>query len=173
MGWSGERVAEATVAPIINKTAAPVIVRRANLFDIPAFIALGRRIYADSAYSFLDFDQIKAENLLRHYLNAPATHCVFVAEDDGLLIGGLCGYVTEYFFSREKFASDQTFFVAPEWRGFIALKLVAAFCDWAEVHGARQVNLGISSGLQTERSGALLERMGFACVGGNYKMRLS
>jgi GNAT superfamily N-acetyltransferase len=85
----------------------------------------------------------------------------------------LLGYISEHYFGLDLIASDYLWYVAPEHRGSKAgLQLLIAFQDWARKRNAAEVYMGISSGLHAEKTGALLTKLGYDVVGGNYKLRV-
>jgi GNAT superfamily N-acetyltransferase len=150
-----------------------VNVRCANEEDVPALVELGFQMHQEGAYAFLPFDREKVRRFILNALERPDSNCVLVAEEEGLVIGMLGGYVSDYFFCDERLACDTAFFVQPGHRsGVAAAKLVRAFRDWAVTQGAREVCLAISSGTRTERVGRFYEHLGLRSVGGVYKQRL-
>lgn len=147
--------------------------RRATAIDFEAGMELGRRMHAESEFAFLPFDAAKVRRLLRHVVGNPQHYCVYVVEHDGRLIGLLVGQVMEYFFCRELLCDDLLLYVERDQRGSLAaLALVRAYLDWSHEKGAREARIAISTGVDIERTGAFLERLGFNRVGGVYKHRL-
>lgn len=142
-------------------------------FDIEAAISLGARMHKESVYRDFDYDKQKCGQLLYRCLSNPDTHFAMVTETDGKLTGMLLGYISEHYFGRDLIASDYLWYVLPEHRGSRAgLQLLIAFQDWAKVRNAAEVYMGISSGLHAEKTGALLTKIGYDVVGGNYKLRV-
>ncbi|MDB4725942.1 GNAT family N-acetyltransferase, partial [bacterium] len=65
-------------------------------------------------------------------------------------------------------------FVLPEKRGAIAAKkLVQDFIQWAIDNGVPNAFIGVSVGIDNERTGKFFEKMGFHHVGLSYKMELN
>ena len=148
-------------------------VRHATANDIEAGIELGRRMHEESVFAFLPFDVAKVRRLLRHIAGDPEHYCVYVVEHDKHLIGLLVAQVMEYFFCRELLCDDLLLFVERDQRGSAAaLALVRAYLDWSRQMGAREARIAISTGIDIDKTGAFLERLGFARVGGVYKHRL-
>ena len=150
-----------------------MIIRPVKYEDIDEIIEMGARMHEESAYAFLPFDRDKVRHLITTYADNPDTRCGLVAEESNTLVGMFGGYLTNYFFCNEKLACDILLFVDQKYRGSsAAVRLIRAFRDWAAVRGAREVCLGVSTDINTERTGKFYERMGFTCVGGIYKQRL-
>jgi GNAT superfamily N-acetyltransferase len=147
-------------------------VRAPKPADLPALLALAQRMHAEGAYSFLPFDPKKVA-LLFVACGAMKDHFAAVADRGGAPVGFLGGKLATYPFCNETLATDLGFFVAPEHRASTAaVRLLRAFRAWAKERGAREVSLGVSSGVDVERIGALYERMGFRAMGGIYRERL-
>jgi len=150
-----------------------MLIRAATAADVEPLVEIGARMHAEGAYRFLPYDAEKLRRLGAHFLEHPDTHCLLVAEHDGVLVGMLGGYLTDYYFCEEKLACDQFFFVDRSWRGSrAAVRLVGAFRDWAAARGARELCLATSLGGNIEKIGRFYEGLGLTCVGGVYKQRL-
>jgi GNAT superfamily N-acetyltransferase len=146
-------------------------IRPATREDLPAMIALGAKMHAESAYAGFDFDTSKLVDLGLHYIANPDTCFAVVCEDDhGHLLGMHAGYVSEYYFGRDLIASDLLLFVDPGKRGSLAAaKLVRAFEEWAFAKGAQEVCPGSSTMVAPERTAKLYERLGYTVVGNLFK----
>ena len=151
-----------------------MIIRPATLEDAPALIEVLAAMHCESAYAFLPFDRGKVADEIRACVTNPESQCGFVAQCDARIIGVLGGYLGEYFFCRERVASDMVFYVEPSFRGtLVPFRLVRAFREWARARGAAELCLGISTDVHPERTGKFYELMGLKFVGGNYKQRLN
>ncbi len=123
------------------------MIRTATVEDLPRIIELGKMLHSESAeYRDIPYDPDKvAETMIDAIENRGV---VFVYERDGAIRGGVAGVITEYWFSREKIAGDYSVFVEPAYRnGMIAVRLVLAFKAWASLSGARQVKMGVTTGI--------------------------
>jgi GNAT superfamily N-acetyltransferase len=150
-----------------------LLVRPAAHGDVGAIVAMGARMHAESAYSFLPYDAEKVRRCVLEHIAHPETLCAFVAVDGGAPVGMMGGYISEYFFCGEKIASDMVVYVEPGRRGTLAAaRLIGAFREWAAARGAREICLGISTGREPARTGRFYERLGLRPVGGVYKQRL-
>lgn len=150
-----------------------MLVRPAKREDIDKIIDMVYSMLNESVYAFLPFDREKVRRGIIAFIEKPDKYCFFVAEEGKILSGILGGYLTDYYFCQEKLACDSVLFVKPEYRGSsAAMKLVRTFRDWAASRKAREVCLGVSSGVNLERTNRFYEKMGFTRVGGVYKQRL-
>lgn len=142
--------------------------------DLAEILALGQQMHEESAYRHFNFSASKFAMMVHTYITSPDTNFIRVAvspsED---VIGLFMGYIAEHYFGTDLIASDALWYVTPERRGSRAgLALLQDFQKWAADHRAAEVYVGISSGIFAERTGALLKKLGFDLVGGNYKLRV-
>ena len=142
--------------------------------DLPEILTLGQQMHGESVYKHFDFSIPKCAMLFHTCATNPDTRFVHVAVNSANeLIGIFMGYIAEHYFGTDLIASDYLWYVTPEHRGSRAgLTLLQDFQKWAADHRAAEVYVGISSGLFAERTGALLTKLGFDLVGGNYKLRV-
>ena len=150
-----------------------MIVRSAIPEDIERVLELGRQMHLEGAYAFLPFDRDKVTNLLNEYMDHPQTRFLMVAERDDIVVGMLAGFLSDYFFCEEKIACDTILYVERKYRGGSAAgRLIKAFSRWAKERDARELCLGISTAVDTERIGQFYRLLGFEQMGGVYKQRL-
>ena len=63
--------------------------------------------------------------------------------------------------------------MSPQSRGSrVGLQLRRAFEKWAKDRDAAEVCMGVSSGLSADKTGGMLQKLGYDVVGGNYKLRV-
>jgi GNAT superfamily N-acetyltransferase len=141
-------------------------VRAATLEDIPTLVELGYAMQQESPrFAHLTYAPIKVAQSAKHMLTAD-NGGVFVVEHEDVVIGMLGGYVLEYFFSHDKFASDLVVYVAPQHRGGSAfVRLIVAFEQWAIAQGVSEIVLGVSTEVEAERTASMYERLGYRRVG--------
>lgn len=155
-------------------------VRAATVDDIPAIIAMGQALHAESPrYSRLSFSVKKVDKLLREMtegtLISDAPGGVFVAEKEGQVIGVLGGYVTQPFFSDDKIATDYTFYIQPGHRrkGRAAVQLIRAFEVWARDNGATDIIPGTTTMIDADATVRLYEKLGYVKYGYTLIKRLN
>lgn len=136
------------------------MIRAATHTDVPDLIELGAMMHAESPrFRRLMFRPDKLEAMARPLMD---NGIVLLAEDRGRVVGMAIGAVIEQFFTDAKLAVDLAVYVVPSHRGgpwFV--KLIKAFEAKAVELGAAEITLGISTGLQTERTARLYEKMGY------------
>lgn len=138
-----------------------VIIRRLEQRDVVVVAALGARMHGETRYRNLEYSE-KAVIAFALGILERDDYFVYVADENGRLCGMLVGYVVPTAFGRDKQACDLWFYVVPEKRGTMtAKKLVKKFYQWAREQGAHSVVMTVSSGINDERVGQFLERIGF------------
>ncbi len=148
-------------------------IRHARPMDVPELLELGREIHEESRLSGLSYDAQKLRQSLEGmFAHQKGTHCLLLAiSGNGDIAGVMLGYITEYFFSRDRVATNIVFYVRPEYRGSsAAAKLVMAFRTWAANRDAAEVSVNITSGIRMEKFHSFLMKMGFEHIGGNYSL---
>jgi L-amino acid N-acyltransferase YncA len=141
------------------------MIREATHADIPALVALAKRMHGASIHADLLWDEPKMRGLLPGLIDNPGC-LALVAERAGEVIGGFLACEEEMFFSREKFSCDLAVFVAPEHRGgMAAARLINAYVAWGKSRDVRCINAGVASGINHDVSIALFHRLGFVTTG--------
>lgn len=142
-------------------------IRDATHDDLDALADLGKRMAAESPrFCRLAYDEAKVYALLLNALTDQRYFLVAAEQDDGEVIGGFLGFMAPHWFSSDEVAQDLVLFVRPDRRGGIAAaRLVKAFAEWATHRGAKQINLGISTGVKVEQTAELYRALGLKQFG--------
>lgn len=141
-------------------------IRVATLDDVPRILELGELLHRESPrWSRLSFNREKAGRTISALITG-AAGVVFLAETDGVVMGGIAGMAEAHWSSDDVLAHEVSFFMAPEARGnMVATRLICALRAWAELRGAIWLQAGTSTGLDPERTAGLYERLGFSrCI---------
>lgn len=134
------------------------MIRAATLSDLPRLVAMGAAMHAESRYAVLGYAPEKVDAMLRMAMERGK---VLVAERDGKIIGVFAGICEEHWFSHDLIATDLALFVEPGQRGgFAAAALVDAFLAWAFGRGAVMTDILINTGVRTEATARLFDRLG-------------
>lgn len=138
-------------------------IRPATLDDLPRILELGELMHRESPrWSRVAFSRPRAADFLAQLIMSE-WGCVFLAEKDGVIVGGIAGTATPHWASDDILADEASFFMLPEARGSMAgVRLISALKEWAGARGARWLNAGTSTGLDPERTAGLYERLGFS-----------
>lgn len=135
--------------------------------DLPALLDLARAMHEESPrYRDIAFSAEKVGQLILQLHGHPLTGTLLVADLDGEIIGTMWGYLAEYFFSEERMATDVLIYIAPAHRkGRTARRLVEAFETWGVSRGARNIQLGVSSGINNVGCARFFERIAYHTTG--------
>ena len=150
-------------------------IRFAELADRAVLIELALENQAEIPGQNISVDYARVDEALQGLFHQNrGTHCLLLAElGDGTVAGLLLGCVQRYFYSNECQAQLIQWFVRPSFRGTSAApRLVKAFVEWARQREASEVMLGVTSGVQVQQTDAMLRRLGFRFLGGNYAVNL-
>lgn len=141
--------------------------RAATLHDLDALHALGQAMHAESPrFSQLTYDAGKVDALLRNAVHDSRYFTLVAAEEDGEIIGAFVGFMMEHWCSTDQVAQDISIFVRPDRRGgILAARLAKAFIYWAQDRGAKQIVLGISTGVKVEETAKLYKSLGLKQFG--------
>jgi GNAT superfamily N-acetyltransferase len=138
-------------------------------------LTLGIAMQEESDYSAVPFDIAQTANsIMALVVNNPRGFGMLAYSDENVPIGMIAGSISPYFFSQGSLASDFVWYVRPEFRGSrTSVKLLKMFQSWAWENGATELYMGVTTNVSAERTGELLQRLGFEHVGGNYRARLT
>lgn len=140
--------------------------------DAPEIARLGQLLHEASSYAHIPYRMEKVEDLMRNLANGAGV--VFVVRRGGEIVGGIAGAVTEHWFSDELHGFEFSFFLRPDARsGITAGRLLNAFTTWCGMRGAKQVRVGITTGINEERTGEFYRAIGFEPAGALFKMEVS
>lgn len=140
------------------------MIRAATHADMGSMLLLAELMHAESSYRAHPFAIDKMASLFSGLINGAG--CLFVSTTEGQVRGVMAGYCEESWFTPAKVAGEYGLYVAPEHRGGRhAVGLVNAFRTWATEQGADLIQMGITTGITTERTAELYERLGFRRCG--------
>ncbi len=128
--------------------------------------------YAD--YS-INVEKLEALYYLQ-FTDAQPVRVIYALEEgpsglDQVLSGFGAFIITPHYFTDDLIASDILVYVRPERRGSTAaVRIIKEYIKWAKPL-AKDVVLGISSGVHPERTKALYERLGFPTVGTMHSLK--
>lgn len=138
------------------------MIRPGKIEDVDAVIELGRLMHAESPrWNRLAYSEPRVRATLTELINSP-DGLVLVAERDQRLVGGILALMSLDWMSEQRTAQELALFMLPAYRASMTpCRLISAFVAWAKAKGAVWVEAGISTGVHTERTAALYEKLGF------------
>ena len=145
------------------------MIRRIVPSDIAAMIPIFHDIQRESPLGHIPIDEEKLTKFLQSNCERDDMFCLIEFSDADVIDGFFIGYLTEYFFSREKGAWDAIFYVRPQKRGGrTALRLLGEFKTWARLAGAKSLWLGTALGINSVRLRSFYLHLGMTEIGGIY-----
>lgn len=142
------------------------VVEVATVADVDEVIELGRTIHEVSHDRRLAYSEERVRKLLLHLIATPESSVLFVTRAGGRVVGGFAGGVSPQWYSEELVGFDYAFFVKPGARhGMRSASLVQAFVIWAQRRGAKQIKVGVTTGVDIKSTARLYESLGFRGYG--------
>jgi GNAT superfamily N-acetyltransferase len=140
------------------------MIRFATDDDMGALLILAEQMHAESDYRRYPFAIDKMARLFQGLMDGAGV--VLVAEQADRVVGVMAGYCEESWFTPAKVAGEYGVFVEPGARGAaLAAGLVRAFCAWAKEQGADLIQVGVTTGVTTDRTAQLYEKLRFRRTG--------
>lgn len=144
-------------------------IRRATEEDFPHMLSMALAMHSESPrYRDIQVSHKKLSMIMERMHQHPEIGALLVAEKDDEVIGMMWGYVDEFFFSEERYATDILLYVMREHRGGrAAYKLVKAFEEWCYDKNVRCIQPGVSTGIDNDGYARFYERIGYSVTGLN------
>lgn len=142
-------------------------VRKANESDLELIelFTLGM-INESNRYAKLGVNQSKVMQTVKSFIQSDDKGVVLMAEFGGAIVGGFIGALSDEWCSDNFIAFDLVNYIDPEFRGLgTSRELVKSFIQWAKERGAKFVNCGTNTGVNTEHAIKLYGSMGFVNQG--------
>lgn len=139
-----------------------VSVREMRPGDEASIVELGKRMMAESEYF-----SSHAIDYTKWYATCYRTlvddnYQAYINEEDGHINAIWAGVITPVWFAEDYKVTDIMFYVDKQKRGStIALHLLHAAEHWAKFKGVKSLSIGLSSGIDTEKTTCFLERIGY------------
>ena len=129
-------------------------------------VVIADYMHGQTNFASLAFDQEKVFRQIKVMLTDPQKWYCKAAVKDGLIIGGMLGFVTETFYSQERAAYEMVVMVLPEYRGSrAAWLLIKDFTAWGEQAGAKQIRVGVGTGPTGYGATRIYAKLGYDTVG--------
>lgn len=141
------------------------MLRNAQVSDLPALMALGKRLHAKSPYPNVPIDVLTCGATLGQCINSSFGFAV-VAVHDGKITGMMLGAAMPLWFSKRRSATDFIVYAETPGDGY---RMIRRFVDWANsIPNVVEITLAQSSGIDVERTAQIYERVGLQRVGNLY-----
>jgi len=147
-------------------------IRPAKFDDIKQIVPFLVEANALTSTKNVPVDEPTLRKTLQQVVNTPGNQA-FLSFDEDTLTGIIAGVSNQIWFSKKKQVVDLVFYVSPEHRGH-GFYLARRYLAWAKnVKGAVEVYLGVTSGLDTDRTDDLYSKLGLTRVGSSYRLEVA
>jgi GNAT superfamily N-acetyltransferase len=135
------------------------MIRPATLRDVPALVTLGGTFLASSIYGahFTDQPDVMAA-LITHLITVP-DGIVFVGDVDGQVVGAIGLLCAPHVWTGDRSCGECFWFVAPDARGSIGIRLLHAAEAWARSQDATSMQMVSPTG--EERVATIYQHAGY------------
>lgn len=144
------------------------MIREATKDDIPALLALGEAMHAESPrFSRFPWNGQKVAGLIDALINSN-DGLVLVSDRQGEIGGGFLGMAFDHWSVDARASTDFALFVRPEDRGgLLGAQLLRRYVKWAKSRGVADefLDCGITTGVDVEASSKLYRICGFRPCG--------
>ena len=149
-----------------------MIVRKITEEDVVPMVKLGGIMHRIGSFKKVKYSEDKVFKTIKAAIDSDRM-VFFVAEDEDGYAGMMGGFVAEYTISYEKYATDFLMFIKKEKRGGdTAVKLLNLFEDWAKSKGVKEIRLGSSHGVDTEKVKKFYEWQKYETIGHLFRKEL-
>lgn len=144
-------------------------IRKATHEDLPEIQSLAEQMHQESRFAKYPLNLDALLLTVRASFVDDSPYVMLVADSGEDLVGGFLGCVTNHPLCHFRMAADLALFVRPDRRGaLVASRLLKEYEVWAWSMGAAEVCVGVNTGVTPERTGRLLEHLGYSNQGHLY-----
>ena len=135
--------------------------RNPNEGDWEQVLPVARQLHAESWFRHFSFDDRYARQFFDACLYDPMFFAI-VAEQEGAIAGFFAAAATRHIFGPDLYTCDLLFYLSPEHRGgMTATRMIRTYEAWCHIKKVKEIHIGVSSGINTERTASFYRRMGF------------
>ncbi|TSJ87988.1 GNAT family N-acetyltransferase [Gilliamella apicola] len=140
------------------------MIKEATLFDLPSVFEISKELYSKAVnhQNIYKWDDASAIHSLKILITSDNS-TILIDEQNKKLNGFIIANISTPPAGKNLIASDIAFFVRPEAQGgTTALRLIKRYETWAKSKGATHIELGVSSGVNTERTLSMYSFLGYS-----------
>lgn len=143
-------------------------IRPALPSDTDALVALGLAFVRDSPYTEHVAENPDQIRRIIAFLLAQPNSTILVAEQEGAVVGLIGLAIVPHIWSGVPTAGELAFFVHPDHRGMVGVRLLKAAEAWARSRGAHAMSMIAP----TPEVGQLYQRLAYRAIETNYEKRI-
>jgi N-acetylglutamate synthase-like GNAT family acetyltransferase len=147
------------------------MIRKATLADLPALMPLFQVYHDEADWKGFEFDYDRMQHSAYEFITGDKS-TVLVVEKGGKIVGYSFCEAVQPIFTSSYILECRILYVLPEWRGSVGPNLIRYIGKLGKRSGVKAVHLGVTSGITTERTKQLYERLGFKLIGYEHRMEI-
>jgi hypothetical protein len=141
------------------------MIREATSYDIPKLLSIGAQFFELVALDGVSFDRHSVTNTVQHLIDSP-DGAVFVDDEVNGCIGGM---LYPYWMNANILTGNEMFWwVNPEHRGPLGIKLLCKLEKWAKLKGASMFQMTCLETSEPKRISELYKRRGYVPTERNF-----
>lgn len=145
-----------------------VAARFASGDDVARIIEILAEMHRESRYRERQLETSKLQALVRGLIDHKDGACI-VVQEGGEIVGAALGFLTEFYFSHERVASELLLYVLPAHRGSLATTCLGnRFIEWGKAAGAVEIQAGVTAQIADEQAERFYLRLGFSHLGRSF-----
>lgn len=140
--------------------------------DLESFLDSCEDYHKESCFNDMSFSRQQMQLSAMNAMAVDEEH-ISIAKDGDRVIGFIFDRMLLPEWSRQLYAQNMYIYVDPKYRGtIIAKKLLKAGKDWADKMCACKYQVGVISGINTERTSGWFKKLGFSPLGAQFIINL-
>lgn len=137
--------------------------RHPNPGDMGQLVTLAGLMHRESWFRDFDFDPAAVEAFITRAMEADFMLALVLEAAGGGIAGFFCAAEATHFFGRDRYACDVAVYVHPDHRGGPGfVRMMKAYEAWCRIRGVREIHIGLSTGIELEKTARLYEKLGYA-----------
>lgn len=141
------------------------MLRQMKVEDFAKLNEMGEAMHGESTYKNTVYLPEKVERLFAGVV-ANDNLLGLVTENNGEITGFMMAFAEAHYFSNDLVSCDLMLYVKPEHRGSSdAYRMLSAYLEWAQCMGVTDIRIGITTGLNEEKTARLYNKLGFERCG--------
>lgn len=145
-----------------------VTIREATLEDVPQLVTMGHQFLTQTAYQGRIADNPDAMAAMAIRLIEQSDGLLLIAEQDGDAVGMIGFLCFAHHLSGERIAAEVFWWVSPDVRGSLGIRLLKRAEQWAKAQGVSTIQMVAP----TERVGLIYQKLGYEPVERAYQRTL-
>lgn len=150
----------------VAEDIASLAILPAKKGDLPAIVELAAQVHEESQWARFPLDRSRTRTLLSSLMESPDGVVLIAIEGGGRrVVASVACLVSDHPYMAVRIAIEFGVLCKSEDSGAAIARLVRAYEDWAKKRGAVVAQIGITNGVEQERTAQLYSHLGFGPTG--------